>query len=192
MLTMLIDIAVRSVLLRAYARIGYDQSIDNNLALNNGILHDMRLLGKKLRGSDSDIRTSPLWAFLENQKSYEDAFERYRPVTLDMLTPTVIYESLLRKNTLLFNGWVVDVGRGREITDDYGMPAWEEVVIAESPQKSLTEFSGVNKNTAHKLYQHIIGRPYDQVCTLGNDPPHPAENIPWHTSDEEPCCRKEN
>ncbi len=188
MLAMIIDIAIRSALLRVYVRIGYDPYIDNNCALNDGILHDMKQLGRKLRNSDSDIRNSPLWDFLEHQESYEEAFERHRQVIIDFLTPMAIYECLSRDNTLLFNGWTIHVGGGREITDDYGMPAWEVRVVAESPKKALTEFSDINKDTAHKLYKHIIGRPYDQVCALGNDPPHPAEKIPWYISDEEPCC----
>lgn len=192
----LIDLAVRSALLRVYERIGYHPEVDSAEAsnrshpfyvLNDAVLLDMEVMGRLGQTSGEDIRASQLWPLLEHQDRYEDAFERRRKVTLETVTPKAIYDGLVRGNHMLWNGWKVEVGGNREITDDYGMPAWEpRIWVEESTGKPLVMFSGISKSTARSIYTHITGKSSKGIEDgLGQDRPHPAENIPWYAVNED-------
>lgn len=41
-------------------------------------------------------------------------------------------------------------------------------------------FSDISRTTARTIYKHIAGGTYMGNCTLGDDDPHPAEDIPWN------------
>lgn len=173
----LLDLACRSALMRVLRQCDASEHSPQYRALNGGILDDMRRLGREHQRAGLDARTNPLWILLEHRFSYEEAYERRRRVSPAEFTPQSIFDALVKGNTILWQGWEIEVGGTREVTDDYGCPAWEARIWVESPLKTYGEFSGVCKATARALYVHIVGHPFEGECTLGDDPPHPAEYL---------------
>ncbi|MBA9859167.1 hypothetical protein [Ralstonia insidiosa] len=173
----LLDLACRSALMRVLRAPRGQEHAPQYWALNDSVLTDMRRLGREHQKAGLDARTSSFWILLEHRFSYEEAFERRRRVTPAELTPQSIYDAIEKGNTILWQGWEIEVGGSREVTDDYGCPAWEARIWVESPEKSYAEFSDVCKDTARALYKHIVGHPFEGECTLGDDPPHPAEYL---------------
>lgn len=179
------DLADRSGLLRLYRKLGLHPHHDDHTAwlwrshwyvvLNDGVRMDMERLGREFRDSGDDLRTHPIWSVLEFQDCYLEAFEQDRKVLLQDLTPRAIYECLTCKNRLLWNGWEVQVGEADEITDGYGLPAWEHLVCVVAPDKATEAFSGLWKHTARSIYQHMTGRAFEGDDTLGHDPRHRYE-----------------
>lgn len=190
----LLDVAGNSARLRVMRAIGHVPPIDEEpwwdrthpyWVVNDAVLHAMRLWGRRARSGGGDLRLSPFWSLLEHQDSYLQAYERHRHVELTDLTPHEIYLGLCRRNRLAWAGWIVIVGSSREVTDDFGQPAWEARIWASGPDASQTLFSGIKKSTARAIYAHIAGHPFSGPCSLGFDPPHPAENIPgWAVNED--------
>lgn len=141
--------------------------------------YDMRRLGRQSRDTVEDLRTSPYWSLLECKDSFQEGFERNRPIDIKYLTPMAIYRCLEMGNILRHAGWKVTVGGSREVTGDYGEPAWESRIWVSPPVGKLIEFSGVSKSLARKIYATIAGAEFLGVDTLGFDDPHDAENISY-------------
>ncbi|TXH00044.1 MAG: hypothetical protein E6R08_01005 [Nevskiaceae bacterium] len=142
---------------------------------NDNVLHAMRALGTAARNSGQDIRVSPYWSLLNHRDAYLEAYERHRDVHLMELTPRALYDCMSRGNVAHWAGWKVTVGGTREVTDGFGMPAFEERVWLAKDNEHVTMLSGVTKETARNLYAEIEGHEFSGPCDLGEDPPHPAE-----------------
>jgi hypothetical protein len=192
-LSQLLDLAIRSARLRLYKKIGYGPSLASDwgdrthpfCVLNDSILYEMEYLGKQLRNSGSDIRSSYFYPLLEHKDRYEYEFEWGRLVWPAHLTPKLIYECLCLQNTIIWNGWKVVVHEADEVTDDYGQPAWESRIEVINSKKESVDFSGIKKETARIVYTHITGLSTDaRVDGIGYDKPHPLEGIPWYAIDE--------
>jgi hypothetical protein len=143
--------------------------------LNDSLLEAMRRLGQKAQRGGVDARDSAYWTLLEHQDAYTEGYETGRVVELDSLSPQLLYDRLCVGNVSRWREWSVQVGASREVTDDYGQPAWESRIWVYSPDGELAMFSGIYKSTAREIYRHIVGCAYVGPCTLGDDPPHPAE-----------------
>jgi hypothetical protein len=88
-----------------------------------------------------------------------------------------IYRSLSNGNHLVWKGWEIYVGGSREVTDDYGCPAWESRIWLQPPSGELTMVSGISREQARAIYRRVTGVAFSGVDTLGHDDPHPAEKL---------------
>lgn len=184
MSALLLEIATKSAMLRVYEAIGFTDHENKDRwdrshpywKLNDEIAKKMDSMGLIFRNSGRDARTSAYWPLLEHKWFYNEQFERNRRVTVDILTPKSIHDCLDKGNTVQYISWKIEVGGCREVTGDYGEPAFESRIwVSNANDKTPVMFSGRSKQTARKIYKHIMGSQFDGVDTLGEDAPHPAE-----------------
>ena len=182
--TILLELATQSAMLRVYKAIGFTDYENKDrwdrahpfFKLCDEINHGMSSLGRLFRNSGLDARSTAFWPLLEQKWLYEEQFERNRRVTIDNLSPKSIHDCLGKGNTVQYESWKIEVGGCREVTDDYGQPAFESRIwVSNANDKTPIMFSGVSKQTALEIYKHITGSQLDGVDTLGEDDPHPAE-----------------
>jgi hypothetical protein len=175
----LLDLACRSALLRIERHFSYGKTTALSTVVG-AIGSDMRDLGKAARENGIDVRESPFWELLEYQHCYEEVYDRNRSVQVKHLTPMIIHECLSRGSRLCYGEWTITVGGSREVTGDYGEPAWESRIWLRVPgAEALEEYSGVTRGMARKLYRRIIGADFRGVDTLGIEDPHPAERYSY-------------
>jgi hypothetical protein len=169
-----LDLVQRSAELRLLRAIHGPSSV-LVFALGKFIAEGMKSIGKLHRREDPSLLASPFWKLLECQDAYREAYERGREVGATELTPQTIYTSLVNGNTLVFGTSKVIVGGRREVTDDYGLPAFERRVWVSCEKKPIKLLSGITKATARAAYEEIVGSSFTGVCTLGRDPLHPYD-----------------
>lgn len=179
---LLLDLVALSEQLRMQSSLGFAQRREDDDAwrelpppcvrLIDEILKKMSKLGRLCRDGNVDARESALWPLLAFQEIYVEKYEFRRPITLDELTPSAIYQCLLRGNKVLWNGWEVYLGSSRRITNDLGKPIWEPRVWITSPKKDVKMLSGISIDTARAIYRHIKGEPYAGDDGLDDDLSH--------------------
>lgn len=175
----LLDLACRSALLRIGRRHDYGKTTALSV-LVGAIGSDMRELAKAAREKGVDVRESPFWESLEYKDCYEEIFDRNRRIEVKHLTPMIIHDCLSRGSRLCYCDWTITVGGSREVTGDYGEPAWESRIWLRVPDAdALEEYSGISRDMARKLYRRITGEDFEGVDTLGIDDPHPAEGYSY-------------
>lgn len=183
---LLLDLVALSEQLRMQSSIGLAQRREDSdawrerphpyIRLIDEILKKMSKLGRLCRDSNVDARESALWPLLAFQEIYVEKYEFRRPITLDELMPSAIYQCLLRGNKILWNGWEIYLGSSRGTTDDLGKPTWEPRVWITSPKKDVKMLSGISIDTAHTIYCHIKGEPYVGDDDLDDDLSHDIES----------------
>lgn len=175
----LLDLACRSALLRIENRFDYGKTTVLS-SLVGAIGAEMRDLAKAAREKGVDVRESPFWELLEYQYCYAEVFDRNRRVEVKHLTPMIIHDCLSRGSRLCYGEWAITVGGSREVTGDFGEPAWESRIWLRVPgADALEEYSGITRDMARKLYKRITGDEFGGVDTLGIDDPHPAEGYSY-------------
>lgn len=125
-----------------------------------------------------DARTSPLYeSFGPMAIHYEEAYEQWRPVECAELTPRVIFEAMDKGNKLIWGDWVIKASRRQEITDDYGLPAWDRVVTLTRTDGSCVtlEYADRDCHRARQIFEVVTGAPFIGDDGLGRDAPHPYE-----------------
>jgi len=191
----LLDLSAQSALLRAYKAGENGQHVpvtsnrstafiamsQNKVAeLERCVRGGMAKLARFMRETGQDARDcTGWWNLLEEKDSYVEPFEHNRRVDVDELTPLAIYTCITRSNKLVWQGWTVFLGGSREVTDDFGMPAWERRVWVCSPAGEVELFGAKTKETARAIYRHIVGKDFDGDDQLGFDPLHPAGGPCW-------------
>lgn len=187
--TMMLEVATLSANLRIQDRLGLRPSYEGDawrertdpfIRLNDAILKGMEALGRFCRDNGIDARQSVFWPLLEHQSRYVEKYEFRRKVTVNEITPAVIFNGLSLENKILYNGWSIYLGSARETTDDFGQPTWESRVWVSSPSEEVEMFSGISKNTARLIYRHITGIDFVGNDGLGDDPLHPAERCGYY------------
>ncbi|WP_274644732.1 hypothetical protein [Pseudomonas serbica] len=122
-----------------------------------------------------DARTSPLYeSFGPMAVHYEEAYEQWRPVECQELTPRVIFDAMDKGNKLIWGDWVIKASRGQEVTDDYGLPAWDRIVTVTHSNGSCKtlEYSNRPRHRALEIYRVVTGTTFDGDDGLPRDPRH--------------------
>jgi hypothetical protein len=127
------------------------------------------------RAEGRDARTSPLYeSFGPMAIHYEEAYEQWKPVECAELTPRVIFDAMDKGNKLLWGDWVIKASRRQEVTDDYGLPAWDRIVTLTQTNGACVTLEYANRDChrAREIFRIVTGASYIGDDGLGQDPAH--------------------
>lgn len=141
----------------------------------------LKALAAHCRATGRDARNSPLYeSFGPLAGHYVDRYELWRPVTCDVLTPKVIRDAVESGNKLSWDAWTIKASRAQELTDDYGLPAWDSIVTIRKHDELIITLEIANRPThrAREIYRVIMGEKFTGDDGLCEDAPHRYER--WH------------
>jgi hypothetical protein len=122
-----------------------------------------------------DARTSPLYeSFGPMAIHYEEAYEQWKPVECTEFTPQVIFDAMDKGNKLIWGDWLIKASRRQEVTDDYGLPAWDRIVTLTHADGSCVtlEYANRPRHRALEIYRVVTGAPFVGNDGLDRDSPH--------------------
>lgn len=136
-------------------------------------------LAAHCRATGRDARNSPLYeSFGGLAWHYDDTYERWRPVSCEVLTPRVIFDAVEKGNKLSWGEWTIKASTSRELTDDYGLPAWDRVVtiFRNGESQASLEICGRPRHRALEIYKLITGETFTGDDGIERDSPHRYEH----------------
>jgi len=145
---------------------------------NEQAIRSIEALARHCRHNNQDARKSPLYeAFGDLAWVYDERFEQGRVVPCLHLTPESIYQAIEVGNTLKWQEWTITSSRPKEITDEYGQPAWERTVTAFDGKGGRVFFEDTTPRArARQIYTLIAGSDYGPKDCLGADRTHLYES----------------
>ncbi|WP_338923820.1 hypothetical protein V0M98_37060 (plasmid) [Pseudomonas silesiensis] len=135
----------------------------------------LRALAAECKAQGRDARTSPLHeSFGPLAVHYAEAYEQWRPIECKELTPKAIFEAVSKGNKLTWGEWTIKASRRQEMTDGYGLPAWDRMVTVTNDAgfKMVVEYASQPFFRAREIYKAVTGSAFSGDDGLGLDEPH--------------------
>ena len=104
---------------------------------------------------------------------YDERYERWKPVICETLTPRAIFDAVDKGNKLSWGAWTVKASGSQELTDDYGLPAWDRVVtvLRNGEEMASLEICDRPRHRALEIFRVMTGEYF--VGDDGIEPDHP-------------------
>lgn len=135
----------------------------------------LKALARTCRAEGRDARSSALYAsFGAMAAHYDESYEQWRLVECKDLTPQVIYDAVEKGNKLRWAEWTISSSRYQEVTDDYGLPAWDRIVTIHNDAgfAMKIEYADRPRHRARRIFEVVTGKSFQGDDGLGNDSPH--------------------
>lgn len=137
-------------------------------------------LGSFCHTHQVNLAGSPLLHRLHFKETFEEHFEKNRPVTSNELSPQIIHDCVSRRNILRWKDWTFSAGKRDFSTDAYGLDQYIRPLIAKRDgQGEIHELwrAGEPKARAREMYRIATGNAFVGNDGLGDDYPHLFERV---------------